>query len=120
MEEQRKDFRVPIRLEVRWNGFSGGIPPITSDISLGGCYIESLFPVIIGDTLDFEFQPSTTRTLQVRGQILYRHPNIGFGVRFTDLNARQQILELIMPSAPAELCNTAQRSPFASQAHPRS
>jgi hypothetical protein len=43
MREQRKDLRVPLRLEVRWNGFSGNLPAVTSDVSLGGCYIESLW-----------------------------------------------------------------------------
>ena len=108
MQEQRKDLRVPIRLEVRWDGFSGAVPAITSDISLGGCYIESLYPVTMGDILDFEFRPSTLAALQVQGQVLYSHPNIGFGVRFTDLRARQQILELLIPRAPAELCSVAQ------------
>ncbi len=97
MHEQRKDLRVPLRLEVRWNGFSGGAPAVTSDISLGGCYIESLYPVTIGDILDFDFRPATTGTLRLQGQVLYGHQNIGFGVRFTDLNARQQVLELLLP-----------------------
>ena len=100
MQEQRKDLRVPIRLEVRWEGFSGAVPAITSDISMGGCYIESLSPVTMGDILDFEFRPSTKAALQVQGQVLYSQPNIGFGVRFTDLSARQQILDLLVLQRP--------------------
>ena len=101
MYEQRKDLRVPLRLEVRWNGFSGRNAAITSDISLGGCYIESLYPVTIGDILDFDFRPATTEAVRLSGQVLYSHQNIGFGVRFMDLKARQQILQLLMSSAPA-------------------
>lgn len=112
MYEQRKDLRVPLRLEVRWNGFSGGTPAVTSDISLGGCYIESLYPVTIGDILDFDFRPATSKALRLRGQVLYSHQNIGFGVRFTDLNARQQVLELLVPSGRAnESCTLPQNTP---------
>lgn len=109
MQEQRKDLRVPLRLEVRWNGFSGGAPAVTSDISFGGCYIESLAPVSIGDILDFDFQPTTSETLRLRGQVLYGHQNIGFGVRFTDVNARLRILELLLPfGAGNEACQLLQ------------
>jgi hypothetical protein len=109
MYEQRKDLRMPLRLEVRWNGFSGGSSAVTSDISLGGCYIESLHPVAIGDILDFDFRPATSEALRLRGQVLYSHQNIGFGVRFMDFKSRQQILEVLMPSPPAsESCNLPQ------------
>lgn len=101
MYEQRKDLRVPIRLEVRWNGFSGGSSAVTSDISLGGCYIESLHPVTIGDVLDFDFRSATSGALRLQGQVLYSHQNIGFGVRFMDFKSRQQILKVLMGSAAA-------------------
>jgi hypothetical protein len=100
MHEQRKDSRVPLRLELRWDGYSGRIPAVTSDISLGGCYVESLTPVTIGEILYFDFRPATSESLRLQGPVLYRHQNIGFGVRFTDLNARQERLKLILLSSP--------------------
>lgn len=106
MCEQRKDFRVPLRLEVRWDGFSGGKPAITSDISLGGCYIESLYPVNIGDILDLDFLPANTEALRLQGQVLYCHQNVGFGVVFVDLQARQQVRDLLTPSGlTGDSCN---------------
>ena len=109
MREQRKDLRVPLRLEVRWDGFSGSTAAVTSDVSLGGCYIESLSPVTVGDILDFDFQSTTNESMHLQGQVLYSHQNIGFGVRFTDLNARQQMLELLLPfGAGNESCKLLQ------------
>jgi hypothetical protein len=99
MRERRKDVRVPKRLEVRWNGFSSCMPAVTADISLGGCYVESLHPVNTGDLLCFDFARAANQSLRLHGQVLYRHPNIGFGVRFTDSNAGERILDLLRPSA---------------------
>jgi hypothetical protein len=47
--EQRKDARVPVRLEVQWPGWPSSCPDVASDVSLGGCYVESLNPVKVGD-----------------------------------------------------------------------
>lgn len=112
MYEQRKDFRVPLRLEVRWDGYSGGKSAVTSDISLGGCYIESLCPVNIGDVLNLDFLPANTEALQLQGQVLYSHQNVGFGVRFMDLQARKQIRDLLTPSGlTVDSCNLPESTP---------
>jgi hypothetical protein len=41
--------------------------------------------------------PASKESLQLQGQVLYQHQNIGFGVRFTESRARQQMLELLLP-----------------------
>jgi len=112
MYEQRRDLRMPLRLEVRWTGFSGGASAVTSDISLGGCYIESVHQVTIGDILDFDFLPTTGEPLRLRGEVLYSHQNIGFGVRFMEFQSRKQILDVLMPGALANKpCKLPQSAP---------
>ncbi|MBD0326701.1 MAG: PilZ domain-containing protein, partial [Pyrinomonadaceae bacterium] len=39
-EERREEERVPVSLEVAWEGGSGRHQARVSDISLGGCYLD--------------------------------------------------------------------------------
>lgn len=55
-DERRTDKRLPLPLEARWESQSGDHAARVSDISLGGCYIETLGRVKVGDTVSFEVQ----------------------------------------------------------------
>ena len=97
MKEGRLHPRVPLRMEVRWNGSSHTCPAITSDVSQGGCYIDSMVQPAVGETLCFEFQLAPGVTMDLYGEVLYEHPGIGFGVRFGQLTEPQlkMLLRLI-------------------------
>ncbi len=90
MPDQRKQPRLPLRLEVQWNGSDDRIPDVTSDVSLGGCYIESLNPVSIGEVLNLGLRLPFSETLPVRGEVRYHHPTIGFGFKFLALSSFQR------------------------------
>jgi hypothetical protein len=97
--EQRKDKRLPVRLQVQWNGNVRGAKnrDITSDVSVGGCYVESLDPVSVGQVLDLGLRLPSTRTLPLRGEVRYHQPNIGFGIKFLGLSRLQRAnLEALM------------------------
>jgi PilZ domain len=96
--ELRRYKRVPLILEVRLESLSGKHTARTGDISLGGCYIESLGAVMPGEHLSFAVQLPTGRWISFRGQVTYRLPNMGFGVRFTNIpeierNMLSQLIE---------------------------
>jgi PilZ domain-containing protein len=96
--EQRKDTRVPIRLEVEWaalpnrslEGMHSRCPDITSDVSLGGCYIESLNSVKVGQVLNLKLCLPSNKTLQFHGEVRYHQPTIGFGLKFLHLSPSEQ------------------------------
>jgi hypothetical protein len=90
MREQRKEPRLPLRLEVQWNGCEEKHPDVTSDVSLGGCYVESLNPVTVGDVLTLGFRLPFSDTLPVRCEVRYHQPTIGFGLRFLNLSNFQR------------------------------
>lgn len=90
MLEHRKDMRVPIRLEVEWAGWSSRCPDVTSDVSLGGCYVESLNPVKVGQILNLSLSLPSNKTLQFRGEVRYHQPTIGFGLKFLHLSESEQ------------------------------
>lgn len=114
MKEERLHPRVPLRLEVAWNG-SPRRPGITTDISSGGCYIESIVQMAVGDVLPFEFQLAPGLSVELEGEVRYVHATIGFGVRFGRLThvQRQTLLQLI-GSARANQNPTRQFVPMTS------
>lgn len=90
MFEQRREPRVPLRLEVQWNGCEERTPDVTSDVSLSGCYVESLNPVSVGEVLTLGLRLPFRETLPLRCEVRYHQPTIGFGIKFLDLSNSQR------------------------------
>ena len=84
MEKDRRDHprikaRVPVELFVE----SSNTPVrcATSDISLSGCYIESIFPFPVGTNLEIKLQINDT--LVVLATVVSCDPQVGNGIKFT-------------------------------------
>lgn len=89
MQDRRRDERVPLPLEVAWESDSGKKHTSRiSDISLSGCYVESLAQVTVGERIRFQIELPTGRWLPLSGMVVYQHPQIGFGVNFTTVTER--------------------------------
>ncbi|PYS50974.1 MAG: hypothetical protein DMF68_05685 [Acidobacteria bacterium] len=86
MAENRRHERILLPLEVRWEGLSGKYNARLNDLSLGGCYVESLAQVSIGERIRFEIQLPTGRWMELHGEVIYHQPTLGFGVYFTKLS----------------------------------
>ena len=89
--------RLPMSLEIRmW----GTAPARTRDLCLGGCYIESLAHVTVGQFLLFEMQLPSGRWLPLRGEVIYHRRNQGFGVSFIELpDESRRMLEYLIDYA---------------------
>ena len=112
MREERLHPRVPLRCEVRWNG-SSTRPGITTDISRGGCYIESIVQVAVGEVLHCELQLAPGHSLEFEGEVRYVHPTLGFGLRFRYLTSVQlQSLLRLIGSVRANQNSTRQIMPM--------
>jgi hypothetical protein len=59
----------------------------TSEISLGGCYIETLNPLLAGTAIRLLLR-TAKGTFESEARIVYAHPGIGMGVAF--LNTRDE------------------------------
>lgn len=93
-EEQRQHGRVPLSLTVIWEGAKNEAR--TSDISVGGCFVDSIGQVAVGEIISFRLQLPAGEWLDVLGEVTYRLPPTGFGVRFTNLSdADQKRLEVL-------------------------
>jgi len=96
--EQRKDTRVPVRLEVEWGDQTSRPLPsvssrrsdVASDVSLGGCYVESLLPVNVGRVVNLKLCLPANKTIRFRAEVGYYQPTIGFGLKFLSLSPFEQ------------------------------
>jgi c-di-GMP-binding flagellar brake protein YcgR len=57
----------------------------TSDISPGGCYVETMFALEIGTKLKIKLWLDSV-TLSTAGIITTRHPQVGNGIQFTNID----------------------------------
>ncbi|MBD0371685.1 MAG: PilZ domain-containing protein [Pyrinomonadaceae bacterium] len=89
-EERRGEERVPLMLDLRWESLSGKHTARISDMSLGGCYVETIGQVTVGEVIRFEVQLPTGRWMPLIGDVVYHLPGMGFGIRFRTLTEGQR------------------------------
>jgi hypothetical protein len=96
-EERREEQRKEITLDVRWEGGAGRHPARISDLSLGGCYLDTLGGVEVGEIISLEIKLPSGEWLPLRGTVAFHHPGLGFSVCFTFLTDEEQyqLTELI-------------------------
>jgi diguanylate cyclase (GGDEF)-like protein/PAS domain S-box-containing protein len=85
-EYARIKVSVPFEIETQ-----AGCSPIrgaTTDLSLGGCYIESIFPFPIGTNLDIRLSIQTT--VLISASVVTCDPQVGNGVRFNTMLAEDR------------------------------
>ncbi len=85
-EERRQHGRVPLILSVVWEGAAGKYEARTSDVSVGGCFVDSIGKVAVGEIISFRLQIPAGEWLEVQGEVKYPLPPTGFGVRFINLS----------------------------------
>lgn len=89
-EERREEERVPVSLEVFWEGGSGKHPARISDISLGGCYLDTIGTATPGEIINLTIKLPDGELLCLRGEVAFQHHNLGFSVCFTYMTAEEQ------------------------------
>jgi hypothetical protein len=83
--ERRENPRVKIKVpvELYLEGKDTPYRTATSDLSLHGCYIETIFPFPIGTVLELKLQ--LTGTLLVLATVATSDPQVGNGIKFTKM-----------------------------------
>lgn len=90
IEDRREEERKNVTLDVRWEGGSGHHPARISDLSLGGCYLDTLGDVEVGEVVGLEIKLPSGEWLPLRGTVAFHHPGLGFSVCFTFLTDEEQ------------------------------
>lgn len=94
-EHERINFLTEITLE----SSSGKREARISDLSIGGCYIDSIAAVHAGEVVGFAIVLPSGETLSLNGKVAYIIPGNGFGITFHDLNDDEKLtIESIVAS----------------------
>lgn len=86
-DERRGQGRVQAYIEVLWEGASGKYEARTGDINTGGCFIDSIGEVRVGEIINFKLRLPSEDWIEVKGTVVYKYPNAGFGVRFLSISS---------------------------------
>ncbi len=85
-DKTRKHARAPILVEVIWGGGTHSTGARTTDISEGGCFIDTMAYAVVGETIDFKLLLPDGEWLPLQGEVIHELPRTGFGVRFTNIS----------------------------------
>ena len=82
ISERRKSprYKINVPVEIHTEGSTAPLHCATSDLSLGGCYVESMYPFPAGTCLDLKLEAGGT--LLISGRVVTSDPQFGNGIQF--------------------------------------
>lgn len=87
--DRRAHRRVKGPFDAAWNGDPNGRGLRLTDISEGGCYVQSMANLPAGDRLMMKLSLPQGGKVQVAGEVVSTDQGVGFAVRFVDLAGTQ-------------------------------
>ena len=82
-------MRVPVSLTVAWSVRSETYRSRIRNISLGGCYVQSVNRVALGDQVTVEAQLPSGSRMKLYGEVVHKQWPLGFGLRFSDVSDQE-------------------------------
>ena len=109
MDERRSKPRLSVHLDAVWQGGEERHSARVTDLSEGGCYLDTVGEVMVGEIVAFRVLLPDDDWLYLDGEVRHHRHRMGFGVQFVDLNEEQveKLLRLLQiarqagPDAPA-------------------
>jgi CheY-like chemotaxis protein len=77
--------QVNVSLDVVWHGAAGKFDARVGEISMTGCFIESMGQEVMGETINFNVRLPSGIWVTLEGEVIYQEYPIGFEVRFSNL-----------------------------------
>lgn len=108
MDERRSKPRLSVHLDAVWHGGEERHSARVTDLSEGGCYLDTVGEVMVGEIVAFRVLLPDDEWLYLEGEVRHHSHGLGFGVQFVDLNEEQtanlqrllQIARQAGPEAP--------------------
>jgi c-di-GMP-binding flagellar brake protein YcgR len=91
IQDRRRFPRVrsAVAVELRHAGSTAPVRATTSEISLGGCYIETMFTLEAGTKLEIVLWLDGEK-VNAKGVIATRYPQVGNGIDIADMKAEDR------------------------------
>ncbi len=99
LEQVEQVEQVNVSLDVVWHGASGKYDARMSEISLSGCFIDSMGQEILGETINFKVRLPSGPWITLQGEVTNQEYPIGFEVSFTNLTEENRLLLLQVVAA---------------------
>ena len=84
-DDRRREERLDVCLDAVWDGKSGNYTARVTDLSEGGCYVDTLGDAHVGEIISFKLRTPTGDWLELTGEVAHETPPLGFGLRFVYL-----------------------------------
>jgi hypothetical protein len=90
-QERRRFPRVrsAVALELRYRGAVAPLRATTSEVSLSGCYIETMFTLEVGTTLEIVMWLEGEK-ITATGVIATKYPQVGNGIDIKEMKAEDR------------------------------
>jgi hypothetical protein len=98
--ERRLHERKTVAIDALLEAGSGPHESLISDLSLGGCYVESLSGFSPGEPVAFDLTDTSLGSVGFTGEVAYVREGCGFGLRFTNIGPDQ--LEFLQTAIPQQ------------------
>ncbi len=89
-EDKRSDQRVSTNLPARWGGVTGDHEGRIEDLSLWGCFLNTVGRADVGEVIGVEIKMPNGEWLALGGEVTSCQPGIGFGIKFTFLTEDEE------------------------------
>ena len=89
MSDRRSEKRLDVCLDAVWDGKSGNYSARVTDLSEGGCYVDTLGEASTGEILRLRLQLPDGAWMDLTGEVAHQNSPLGFGMKFIDLSGEQ-------------------------------
>ena len=109
MDDRRSKPRLSVHLDAVWHAAEEKHSARITDLSEGGCYLDTVGEVMVGEIVAFRVLLPDGDWLYLEGEVRHHRHAVGFGVQFVELNEEQtqNLMRLLKiaheagPEAPA-------------------
>ncbi|HKP48204.1 MAG TPA: PilZ domain-containing protein [Pyrinomonadaceae bacterium] len=100
MNERRAKPRLRVSLDAMWDSSTEAHSARVTDLSEGGCFLDSVGEVRLGEIVGFRILLPDDDWLYLEGEVRHYSAGRGFGVQFVELNDDQtEKLQTLIRSA---------------------
>ena len=89
MDDRRRKPRLRVSLDAMWDSSTEAHSAQITDLSEGGCYLDSVGSVRLGEIVGFRVLMPDDDWLYLEGEVRHYGAGTGFGVKFVELNDEQ-------------------------------